>query len=104
MSYRFQRPLSELLASMTTEDLMLYVAEEGIEPRGESRADLRSGIVAAACANPWRGKDRQPFKPVDFMPQFGKPKRQKSAATLKMELRAYTLAVGGTVKEGAANG
>ncbi len=84
---------------------MLYAAEEGIEPRGEGRGDLRAGIVAAAVTNPWRGKDHRPYRPSDFMPQFGKPKRKKSVETLKAELRAFTLAHGGEVIERAkANG
>ena len=40
-----------------------------VDPFGEDRADLRSGIVASVVANANRTKGRA-FKPGDFMPDF----------------------------------
>jgi hypothetical protein len=43
-----------------------------IEPFGEERADLRSGIVASVIANVNRDpKKGKAFNPQDFMPKFG---------------------------------
>lgn len=40
------------------------------EPWGESRADLRAGIIASTIANVNRRKGKKAYKPVDFMPKF----------------------------------
>ena len=47
-----------------------------VEPWGETRADLRAGIVAATIANVNRGKGARSFKPGDFMPNFEPRKPQ----------------------------
>lgn len=41
-----------------------------LEPFGEERADLRSGIVAAAVVNSQRGKGSPAISPFAFLPQF----------------------------------
>jgi hypothetical protein len=46
-----------------------------MEPFGEERADLRAGIIASAVCNS-ATHGRGGFKPSDFMPTFGEPKRQ----------------------------
>ncbi len=46
-----------------------------MEPFGDERADLRSGIVAATIAN-CAAHSRGGYKPSDFMPTFAEPKRQ----------------------------
>lgn len=46
-----------------------------MEPFGEDRADLRAGIIAATIANS-AAHSRGGYKPSDFMPTFGAPKRQ----------------------------
>ena len=39
-----------------------------IDPWGDQRADLRTGIMCATMNNRWRGKYEQPLEPLDFMP------------------------------------
>lgn len=56
---------------MTRDDFRGWIAYYNLEPWGETRADLRAGIVAAAVRNGLRAKGTRSFKPVDFMPQFG---------------------------------
>ena len=48
-----------------------------INPWGESRADLRSAVVAHVIANVNRKKGSRAFKPKDFMPDFEKPYKPK---------------------------
>lgn len=57
-----------MLARMSSSDLAEYMAYDAIEPFGESRADLRAGIVAAAVANHSMSPPKTPARPVDFMP------------------------------------
>lgn len=97
LSYRLGRTLRELEATLTVEELVLYAVAEGIEPRGEARADLRAGIIAAAASNPYRKKNAPPFKPADFIPKFRRQKQ--NMGLLKKQLMAYTLKLGGTVTE-----
>lgn len=54
-----------------------WIAFYGLEPFGESRADLRSGIIAATFANANRAKGQRPFTAKDFMPRFGPHEEEK---------------------------
>ncbi len=47
-----------------------------VEPWGEERDDLRSGILTSVLANVHRDVKRRPtpYEPVDFMPFYTKPK------------------------------
>lgn len=51
-----------------------WVAYDRIEPFGEVRADLRSGIVASVIAN--ANSSRHTFRASEFMPRFEPPKPQ----------------------------
>ena len=53
------------------------MAYEHIEPFGETRADLRTGIVASILANVNRKKGARASKPKDFMPEFYKRKKKE---------------------------
>lgn len=67
--------ISELRLRMTSRELTDWRAYYHLEPFGEERADLRSGIVASTIANVNRGKDVKPFSPADFM--LFKPKKEE---------------------------
>lgn len=58
-----------------------WLAYYRLEPWGEERDDLRSGIVASVIANCFRGKGQKAFKPKDFMPRFDKPEEPDWRAT-----------------------
>lgn len=45
-----------------------------LEPFGEERADLRTGILASLVANIASKKGGKKYMPKDFMPVFDKPK------------------------------
>jgi len=62
--------VQELLESMSSEELSMWMAYEVIEPFGETRADIRAGIIASTIANVNRGKSQTAFSPEDFMVKF----------------------------------
>lgn len=98
MSYRLHRTLSELEATLTLDDYLIYCVEESIEPRGEGRADLRAGIVAAAAVSPYVKKGRQMPKPSDFIPRFGSSRpRPQDPASLKLAFHQWVVQSGGIV-------
>lgn len=69
---RTLKELREVLSYAEFQEWCLYYQ---IEPWGESRADLRAGIVASTLANiymDFRGVDEK-YKPADFMPYLDKP-------------------------------
>ena len=69
----------QLLDSLDSRELSEWLAfHTHIEPIGETRADLRTGIVASTLANVNRGKNRQAYKAVDFMPYLDKPKQSET--------------------------
>lgn len=67
--------VDELLSSMSARELSDWIAFARVEPFGEERADLRSGIIASVIANAHRDRKKraQPYTPADFMPRFDKP-------------------------------
>jgi hypothetical protein len=74
---------------MGAKQLRQWHAYSLLEPFGETRADLRSGIVASTIANcaPFK-KGGKAWKPSDFMPHFGKPKQQ-SQDEIRRRIMAY---------------
>jgi len=64
-----------------------WQAYERVEPFGEARADLRSGIVASVMANTWRGKDQKAHKPSDFMPDFDRAEKEPEQSPEEMFAR-----------------
>ncbi len=75
---------------MSSREFAEWMAFYQVEPWGEERADLRSGIVASTVANAHRDpkKRKRPFKPEDFIPKF-EPKfeRKKGRKTPEQMLR-----------------
>ena len=59
--------VEELLRRVTSRELSEWMAYYSVEPFGEDRADLRSGIIASLIYNTNRGKDQSPLSPKDFM-------------------------------------
>lgn len=57
-----------------------------LEPFGEERADLRSGIIASVLANVNRDakKHPKPFTPQDFMPVFERPDPMSTSDQIAM--------------------
>lgn len=62
--------VEKLLAEITSKELAEWMAFEKIEPWGETRADLRAGIIASTVANRLRGKREPARKVTEFMPEF----------------------------------
>ena len=55
-----------------------WLAYDQLEPIGETRADLRAGIIASTIANVQRSKGAAAYKPGDFMPKFAQPPQSQS--------------------------
>ncbi len=72
-------PVRELLARVGSDELTEWMAFYQLEPFGDMRADLRSGVVAATFANAHRTKDARTFTPEDFMPYIERTPTQDSA-------------------------
>jgi hypothetical protein len=66
----------ELLVRIDAAELAEWQAYWNINPWGERRADLRSGIVAATVANCLRGKNQKAHKVDEFMPDFEQQHRK----------------------------
>lgn len=100
LCYRFGRTPSELDETLTVSDYLLLATAESIEPRGEVRADLRAGIISSTLvnSNAFRKPGSNPVKPADFMPTFGR-RRKQDMRLLASQLRAYTIANGGEIRE-----
>lgn len=63
-----------MLSEMTWGQFSAWQAYMSVEPFGEFRADLRSGIVASVTANAFLRdpkKQPEPYKPTDFLLRFG---------------------------------
>jgi hypothetical protein len=66
--------VQQLLDELSSSELTDWMAFDSLEPFGDQRADLRSGIVAATVANHAMNRPKKAARPVDFMPfMTGKP-------------------------------
>lgn len=93
--------VNELLERIDARELTEWMAYAGLEPFGEVRADLRSGIVASVIANVNRDPKRRPraFEPGDFMPKFEDEKPTKTARQIYQEFRDWAILAGAKAPE-----
>lgn len=79
-------PVREMLSRMGSDELSEWMAFYSLEPFGDYRADVRSGVVAATFANANRAPNAKVFTPEDFMPFVAvHADRLKPAATAESE-------------------
>lgn len=76
-----------MLGEMTSLQFAEWLAYSRLEPWGEERDDLRTGIVASTVANVNRRKDQKAYKPSDFMPSFEQESDAEKAARLLAKAR-----------------
>ena len=62
------RTLEELGHTCSAQEFGLWQAAYEAEPWGPFRTELAAGVVASTIANVNRGRDSEPFTPLDFMP------------------------------------
>jgi hypothetical protein len=72
-------PVRELLLRIGSDELTEWMAFYQLEPFGEMRADLRSGVLAATFANAHKSPHTQAFTPEDFMPYIERATPQDDA-------------------------
>ena len=92
--------VAELLSRTTSRELSEWMVYYELEPFGEERADLRAGIVASTVANVNRDpkKQKKPYSPQEFLPQFeggAGAKEQKSLEALRRKWERVVAAMGG---------
>lgn len=81
--------VDEMLESISLPLVHEWAAYAEIEPFGEERADLRSGIIASVIANVVKGKGGRTLTPRDFMPQFDKPVRRQTVQQMQSVFSAF---------------
>jgi hypothetical protein len=82
-----------------------WLAYWQLEPWGQSREDLRIGILAALYANTHRASDATPYAPDTFFPNLAPPPVDSTAedrdaliAQQQALLEGLTRAVGGEIR------
>lgn len=80
--------VSEIESGMKASELIEWQAEYNIDPWGERRADLRSGIVASTVYNVNRGRGPS-MKASEFMPDF-EDKEPQTVAEMQARLLLAT--------------
>ena len=80
-----------MLADMQPHHLGEWLAYHRINPWGQWRDDLRSGIVASVIANVNRDPKRkpEPFTASDFIPQFERVEPDAPAPDLDEKIMAF---------------
>jgi hypothetical protein len=69
--------VKELLSRTSSHELAEWMAYYQLEPFGEERGDLRSGIISSVIANVNRGKGTAAYTPRDFMPFIEKQEKEE---------------------------
>lgn len=62
--------VAQLLNTFSAKELREWQIYSLIEPFGEERADLRTGIIASILVNLQRKKGTRAYTASDFMPKF----------------------------------
>jgi len=77
-----------MLQRIDSKEIGEWIAFNSLEPIAY-RGDLQAGIIASTIANAHRGKEGQPFQPIDFMPLLDKPEQTEDEmkAILKTMVR-----------------
>ena len=60
-----------------------------VEPFGDTRADLRMGILATAIVGPWLKEGAKAPSPADFMPFLDQPKRERKPQNMKAQKNIF---------------
>jgi len=79
----------EAQARIGADEFAEWLAYGQLEPWGPEREDLRAAIVAATVASTLTGRR---FRPADFMPRFGAPRRadpHEMHATMRLFAEAH---------------
>ena len=94
-------PVGEMLARMTSRELTEWMAFYQLEPFGPERGDLQAGIVASVVANANRDskKQKKPFTPQDFMPEFEGPVLEKEGKTPEQLRQKWEMVVAAFAKK-----
>lgn len=64
-----------MLANMPMRLFFWWLTYYGVDPWGEERADLRSGMQMAQISNALRARGAPVMKPADFMPYLQEGRR-----------------------------
>jgi hypothetical protein len=81
--------VAELGRRLSAAELTEWMAFYHLEPWGGERSDLQAGIIASTVANVNRDskKKPEPYRPQDFIPQYGPKKEQ----TLEEQVQLVTM-------------
>lgn len=74
--------MRELLLRLDSRELTEWMAFWQLDPWGDSRADLRAGVIASTIANVHRGADTRPYKPMDFMPYAQRDENEEARSNV----------------------
>lgn len=88
LALRLGRSVRELLATVSSEELTMWMAFDRSEPIGDWRQDLGFGVIASTIANVNRTKNHPAFAPIDFMPLSPKPEKPKLGQQIRSFLKA----------------
>jgi hypothetical protein len=89
-----------LLGEMDSREITEWMAYEMVEPFGPWREDVRAGVIASTIANVNRGKSSKPFKPTDFVLEFGKQRKPVDDTALMMaQMQMFAAVQNATVSD-----
>lgn len=94
LALRLGRTRAELLESISADELQEWRAFDSLEPIGDWRHDLGSGVMAAALVNLHMPKGKPPLTALDFMPLHPSHREKKKLdgdAQLSLDVRTALL-------------
>lgn len=75
---------------MDSQEFCDWLAYDRVDPFGESRADLRTALLASIIANVNRGKNQPPFKIEDFLLDFSGARKVQDWREMQANLFAWS--------------
>lgn len=80
-----------------------WLAEYRIEPFGDERGDINAAMICTLVANAMKGKGGKTYKLADFIPEFGKAKKEQSLESMRAVMTVFANMHNATMK-GSKNG
>lgn len=75
-----------------------WMAEYRLEPFGDERGDINAAMICTLVANAMKGKGGKTYKLSDFMPEFGKVRKEQSLQSMATAMSVFASMHNATVK------
>lgn len=94
MALALGKTVGELSSSLSSRELMEWMAFDSMEPIGDRRGDLQNAMLMCLLANINRDPKKSPYRVSDFIPTY-EPRKPQTPEYMLQIIKQYSAVVGG---------